>query len=153
VERDLLGIIEAATQDVMTTMAGFTVTCDRATSPDRLPLSGVLSRFDLAGVASGTGFVVCSPDLACRITSRMLQMECTAIDEDVLDAMGEIANMIIGNVKNVFERELGPISLSTPSVSILGSLEEWPAGDAITVAFTYKDTPLLALSFSDADTH
>ena len=39
-----------------------------------------------------------------------------AVDEEVLDAMAELTNMIIGNVKNELERELGPLGLSIPTV-------------------------------------
>jgi chemotaxis protein CheX len=39
-----------------------------------------------------------------------------AIDEDVLDAVAEVTNMIIGNVKTALESKLGAMGLSTPTV-------------------------------------
>ena len=39
-----------------------------------------------------------------------------AIDEDVLDAVAEVTNMIIGNVKTALENRLGAMGLSTPTV-------------------------------------
>ena len=42
-------------------------------------------------------------------------MQVTA-DEEVLDAVAELTNMIVGNVKTVLERKLGAMGLSTPTV-------------------------------------
>jgi chemotaxis protein CheX len=39
-----------------------------------------------------------------------------AIDEEVLDAIGEVTNMVLGNVKTALEEELGPMGLSIPTV-------------------------------------
>ena len=39
-----------------------------------------------------------------------------AVNEEVLDAVAEVANMIIGNVKSFFEEKLGPLNLSVPTV-------------------------------------
>jgi len=155
-KKDLVEIIERATQDVMTTMVGFGVQCDRALSPEQLPDTGVLSTFTLDGAASGTAIVVCSPALACRITSLMLQTECNAVNADVLDAMGEIANMIVGNVKNVVEAEAdaGRVTLSTPTVRVLGGAlnqEGDTKSEFITVAFRYNQSSFLSVSFSSQD--
>jgi chemotaxis protein CheX len=38
------------------------------------------------------------------------------VNVDVLDAMGEVANMVLGNVKSNLEEELGPMGLSSPTV-------------------------------------
>jgi chemotaxis protein CheX len=44
--------------------------------------------------------------------------EASSVDEDVLDAVAEITNMIIGSVKTDLEGELGPLGLSIPTVGI-----------------------------------
>src|SRR4029079_15151269 len=64
----------------------------------------------------GTGSVTCSRTLACRVCSQMLMVESTGVDEDVLDAVAELTNMIIGSVKNDLEPHLGPLGLSLPTV-------------------------------------
>ena len=46
----------------------------------------------------------------------MMLSEYSAIDDEVLDSMGEIANMIVGNVKTEMESRFGPMGLSTPTV-------------------------------------
>jgi chemotaxis protein CheX len=38
------------------------------------------------------------------------------MNEDVLDAVAEVTNMIIGNVKSALEDRLGAMGLSTPTV-------------------------------------
>ncbi len=42
--------------------------------------------------------------------------EYDSVNEDVLDAIAEITNMIIGNVKNALEQKVGEMGLSTPTV-------------------------------------
>ena len=50
------------------------------------------------------------------ISSAMLGMEYTEVGEDVLDAIAEMGNMIIGGFKTVAEDHLGPLGLSIPTV-------------------------------------
>jgi len=80
------------------------------------PNDGVVSFIGIAGSWVGTGSLSCSPAAACRICSCMLMMEATAVDEDVLDAVAELTNMIIGSVKTDLEQHLGPLGLSIPTV-------------------------------------
>jgi chemotaxis protein CheX len=77
---------------------------------------GVVSFIGVAGSWAGTGSVSCSPTLACRICSLMLMTEATSVDEEVLDAVAELTNMIVGNVKTDLENEVGPLGLSIPTV-------------------------------------
>ena len=76
----------------------------------------VVSFIGLAGAWVGTGTILCPPSLACRICSQMLMTEAKAVNEEVLDAMGELTNMVIGSVKNDLEHHLGPLGLSIPTV-------------------------------------
>jgi chemotaxis protein CheX len=43
-------------------------------------------------------------------------MEAEAVDGDVLDAVAEVANMVIGNVKTGLEQDLGPLGMSIPTI-------------------------------------
>ena len=54
--------------------------------------------------------------MACKIASAMLMAEYDSVDDDVLDAIAEVANMVVGNIKNLIEDDLGPMGLSTPTV-------------------------------------
>jgi chemotaxis protein CheX len=74
-------------------------------------ISGVVG---LSGKAAGTVVVSLSEAVALRATSAMLMMDATEIDSDVIDAVGEITNMVAGSAKaELYEYEL---SISLPSV-------------------------------------
>lgn len=76
------------------------------------PVSGIIG---LTGVGvSGTVVLTMSTELALKSASAMLMMEYTAIDGDVLDAVGEITNMIAGQAKAQLEEY--KLSLSLPNV-------------------------------------
>jgi chemotaxis protein CheX len=77
---------------------------------------GVVSFIGIAGNWTGTGSLTCSASLACRLCSRMLMTEVASLDEDVLDAIAELTNMIVGNVKSDLERYVGELGLSLPTV-------------------------------------
>src|ERR1035441_4502941 len=64
---------------------------------------------------TGTGRISCSAKFACRIASQMLMAEYAVVDAEVLDAVAEIANMILGNVKTALERSLGTMGMSIPT--------------------------------------
>ena len=70
----------------------------------------------LAGTYNGLVSVHVPWPLAISFTSLMLGMEVTEIDDDVNDAMGEIANMIAGSFKQHLSKGGSDIQLSTPSV-------------------------------------
>ena len=74
------------------------------------------SMVGLAGSHSGILAIHCPKKLALKITSNMLGMEVEDIDDDVNDAMGEIANMIGGDVKHIFSPGGADINLSIPTV-------------------------------------
>lgn len=64
----------------------------------------------------GSGSMHCSGDCAIRLASTLLMTDYSRVDEDVLDAVAEITNMIIGNVKTSLEDAVGMIGISTPTV-------------------------------------
>ena len=80
------------------------------------PGDGILAFVGLAGSWVGTGSVSCSSAFACKMSSQFLMTEYPSVNEDVLDAVAEVTNMIIGNVKTRLEEDLGPLGLSIPTV-------------------------------------
>lgn len=109
--------ITSATTEVFSMMLGIDVAAGEPFLDDSAGTeSGVLALLGLAGSWVGTGSISCSASLACRIASLMLMSEYAAINDDVLDAMAEVANMVIGNVKTKLEETLGTMNLSTPTV-------------------------------------
>jgi chemotaxis protein CheX len=93
---------------------------------------GVVSLIGLAGSWAGTGSIACSPAFACKISSQMLMADYEAVNDEVLDAIAEVTNMVMGNVKTRLEEILGPMGLSIPTVvygrnftTRTGRTEEW----------------------------
>jgi len=79
--------------------------------------AGVVSFVGLAGSdCAGTGSLQCQSSVACQLASRFLMSEFPSVDETVLDAFGELTNMIVGNFKNEVEKRVGPLALSIPTV-------------------------------------
>jgi chemotaxis protein CheX len=110
--------IRASTDEVFSTMVGLSVVAGPPTIEQQPPSaqSGTVALIGLAGGWSGTGCVACSATLACKLAGQFLSTKYEAVDDEVLDALGEIANMIIGNVKGALEEPLGPMGLSSPTI-------------------------------------
>lgn len=114
----LAQMIRTATDDVFGTMLGMTLKPE-APYIEHVPpehFDGVVSFIGMAGTWAGTGSICCSSQFACRLSGNFLMTELTEVDEQVLDAIGELTNMILGNVKNEVELQLGPMGLSIPTV-------------------------------------
>jgi len=114
----LAASIVAATEEVFSTMLGMELHAESYYLDHKAsrPTDGVVSLIGLAGSWVGTGSIACSAELACRISSQFLMSEYEAVNEEVLDAIAELTNMIIGNVKTMIEEDLGPLGLSIPTV-------------------------------------
>jgi len=116
-EEQLARFIVDATQEVFSTM----VMMD---AQDDFPLQEPVQRFKcsitgmvgFAGIYSGVISVHCPVDLALKITSSMLGIECSEENEDLNDAIGEIANMLGGGVKQVLSKGGQDVKLSIPTV-------------------------------------
>lgn len=115
---ELVAAIRGATNDVFSTMLNLELTPGDVflEKEEPAPASGVVSLIGLAGPWVGSGSVSCTAEFACKIASHLLQTEYPAMNEDVLDAVAEVTNMIIGNVKTTLEDRLGEMGLSTPTV-------------------------------------
>jgi len=143
----IVSCISQASANVFTTMLGVDIRQGAVTiesgSPD--PNDGVVSLIGLAGSWTGLGSLTCSPALACRICSQLLMAESTSVDEEVLDAVAELTNMIVGSVKTDLEQELGPLGLSIPTVVFGRNFKTRSAGHSewIVVPFFWDDECLL----------
>jgi chemotaxis protein CheX len=110
--------IRAATEEVFATMLGAEIDFDESAKSD--PDSGLMAMVGLTGDWSGAGTLSCSPALGNRAAAAMFMSDPvpdpTAINDEVLDAVAELTNMVIGNIKNTLEHNLGPMAISIPSV-------------------------------------
>jgi chemotaxis protein CheX len=114
----LVKIVRESTEEVFSTMLGIGLEqvdayVDKSAPP---AVDGILAFVGLAGSWVGTGSVSCSSTFACKMSSQFLMADYQSVNEDVLDALAEVTNMIIGNVKTKLEEDLGPMGLSIPTV-------------------------------------
>ena len=118
VQNLIVGSMGPAVLQVFATMLGVEVAGSEIVLAGGFPepAEGIFSFIGIVGNWTGTGSVICSSKLACRICSRMLMSEATSVNEEVLDAIAELTNMIIGNIKTDLETHLGPLGLSIPTV-------------------------------------
>jgi len=109
--------IRASAEEVFVTMLGSALRFQEAhlDKGTATPLDGVICLIGMAGKWSGTGTMSCSAEFACQIASQMLMAEYTTVSAEVLDAVAEIANMVLGNVKTALEERLGPMGMSIPA--------------------------------------
>jgi len=75
-------------------------------------ISGIIG---LSGEVIGAVAISMKGKTAFKITTILTDTEHTTLDADVTDAVGEIINIIAGNVKKDFEEELR-IKISLPSI-------------------------------------
>ncbi len=143
----IIDSIRSSTANVFSTMLGVelgtgSVRIDGAAAE---PNDGVVSFIGIAGTWAGTGSISCSPQMACRICSQLLMTESSAVNEDVLDAVAELTNMIIGSVKTDLEGHLGPLGLSIPTVVFGRNFKTRSAGSTewMNVTFDWDGERLL----------
>ena len=117
-EKTIVEFVRAAAADVFSTMLGLEIGNEAGYTDQSAPTvsDGVLAFVGIAGTWTGAGVISCSAAFACRICNQLLMTEATSVNEEVLDAVGEVANMIIGNFKTMIEEVLGPLGLSIPTV-------------------------------------
>lgn len=117
-EKLIVDSIVKSTEAVFSTMLDAQVTFEGAAIERQPPgpSDGVVSFIGLAGAWAGSGSLSCSPGMACRVCAQMLMAEFSAVDNEVLDAVAELTNMIVGGVKTDLEPRLGPLGLSIPTV-------------------------------------
>lgn len=126
--------VRSAVENVCGTMLGCEVVVGKTRQIGH-PLQesdGVVALLGMAGPWVGTGALTCKPELACKLAGAFLLTEYDTVNDDVLDAVAELANMVIGNLKVAIEEEVGEMGLSTPTTIFgasfttkIGGSEEW----------------------------
>ncbi|MDO9307855.1 MAG: chemotaxis protein CheX [Deltaproteobacteria bacterium] len=145
-EEQLASYVISATQDVFSTMIMMDVV-------DEFPMKEPVSRFKcsitgmvgFAGTYSGVISIHCPVELALKITSNMLGIECDEVNDDLNDAIGEIANMLGGSVKQVLSKGGLDVKLSIPTV-ISGedyTVNSLSDSDCVVIPFVVEDYKLL----------
>lgn len=76
-------------------------------------ISGMLG---FAGDIQGMLTIHCPQDVAFAITSTLLGIDVDEVDDDVKDTVGEMANMILGGIKDGFVEHGVQINLAVPTI-------------------------------------
>lgn len=145
-EEQVAGYVIDATKEVFSTMVMMDVVGD-------FPLTEPVSRFKccitgivgFAGTYSGVISIHCPIALALKVTSNMLGVDCDEVNDDLNDAIGEIANMLGGSVKQVLSKGGLDVKLSIPTV-ISGedyTVNSLSDNDCVVVPFTVEGHTLL----------
>ncbi len=139
----IVASLSAAAYEVFTVMLATDLVTGEPYSEKNPPgcKDTLVSLIGLAGDWTGTGGIRCTADTACRMASAFLMTEYDAVNSEVLDALAELTNMIVGNFKLLMEPHTGPLGLSIPSVVYgrnytlrNGSSEDWTV-----VPFTFGE--------------
>lgn len=113
---DLRQQIIDATVEIFTTMVMMDITPgDQRDIGSRPIKSSITGMIGLAGTQKGVLAIHIPNEVAMAITSSFLGMDVDEINDDVLDAVGELANMLGGNVKAILSEKGRDIDLSLPS--------------------------------------
>lgn len=123
--------ITDATVEIFTAMVMMDITPGSPITEQLKPLrNSITGMVGLAGTHKGVLAIHVPNGVAIAITSNFLGMEVTSVDEDVQDAIGEVANMLAGSVKSILADSGREIQLSLPS-TIQGEEYRLQAGDDI----------------------
>jgi len=145
-EEMVAGYVIDATREIFSTMVMMAVA-------DNFPLKEPVKRFKcsitgmvgFAGTYSGMISIHCPVPLALKITSNMLGQNSDDVDSDLKDAIGEIANMLGGSVKQELSKGGLDIKLSIPTV-ISGenyTINSLADNDCVVVPFTVEEHTML----------
>lgn len=103
----------SATHDVFQTMLGWELTVGSPTKGGANPVFDVSGLIGLSGVCRGMVVISMGQSTALKAAGALLGMEPTELDADVLDALGELTNMIGGTSKTRLEEYALTIGLPT----------------------------------------
>lgn len=131
-------IIES-TAEIFSTMVMMEVSVQGDITDDLLPLqNSITGVIGLAGTYKGVLAIHCPNEVAMAITGSFLGMDVEEINEDVEDAVGEIANMLGGSVKSILSENGRDIDLSLPSIIRGESYEFQPTREVDRVVIPFE---------------
>lgn len=141
--------VTAIATDVWASLVGFDEHLTPLAQPQaHLPLDALSAWVLVVGPWSGSLVLTCAPATAAALTRAVLRADDDEelTEEDVADALGEVANVIGGNVKALL---VEPSSLGLPQV---GPGMEAPAGHVVLqLDLAWRGQPVL-LSLRSAAT-
>ncbi len=109
---------QKSVQDVFQSMASVSLTSEEPSPMGDDAEGQIIGSVDFAGEASGIICIYASLKFAKNVTSKMLGIAEAEVDSDemVNDAIGELSNMVAGNVKSRLCDGGWPCTLTIPSI-------------------------------------
>jgi chemotaxis protein CheX len=106
----------ASTIEIFTSMVMMEIAIDDEVSQNYgTLLNSITGMVGLTGTTKGVLAIHIPHTVAFAITGNFLGIELEEVNEDVEDAIGELANMVGGNVKSLLSEKGRDIELSLPS--------------------------------------
>jgi chemotaxis protein CheX len=140
--KEWIPLLELATREVFEMMLGCKLAAQSEIAVDgSFDITGMVG---LAGQMCGVLTVRCTAKSATLMASKMLGMEPAEGSQDVLDALGEICNMVAGNFKNKVAGMGDGCMLSVPTV-ITGkdySLHSLADSGTLEVGLLFENMPI-----------
>jgi chemotaxis protein CheX len=140
-EQNWLPILERATQEVFEIMLGCQVKPAEPAEPK--PKGGFTAIVGMAGALCGVVTLCCAPQTAGQIAKGMLG-DTADSEREVVDALGEMCNMIAGNFKNKLAGTDERCMLSVPSVVSGGEycLHSMADGHSVELVLLFENAPV-----------
>lgn len=115
-----INVLLESTVSVLSTMAMVEATPGKpAVKSSQSPLGDITGIIDLSGQsAQGSLAISFSEAAILDITEKMLGEQSSAIDDTVVDVVGEITNMITGSAKRLFSEQGLEFDLTRPSTLV-----------------------------------
>lgn len=136
---EIAGKIVEATNEIFSTMVMMEVAVEGKITDSMSPLKdSITGVIGLAGTHKGVLAIHFPHSVAMAITGSFLGMDVEELNEDVEDAVGELANMLGGNVKSILSEKGRDIELSLPSVISGASYDFQPTREVDRVVIPFQ---------------
>lgn len=123
-------LIDSA-KEIFSTMVMMEISVNGDHMVESIPLTESISGvIGMAGTHKGVLAIHIPNKVAMAITGSFLGMDVDEINEDVEDAVGELANMLGGNVKSILSEKGKDIELSLPTTITGQQYDFQPTKDA-----------------------
>ena len=91
---------------------------DLSISKDAKTRAEISAIIGLSGEIVGSAVISLPKKLALNVASAMFMEELTEINDDVKDAIGELANIVVGTARNKLKDAGHDVTISTPTIII-----------------------------------
>lgn len=113
---DYRGIIDQAVGEIFSSMLFLDVTALPEVPTSRFGERMLTGMIGFAGNLRGTVTIHLPVPVAIAITNAFLELDLDEVNDEVKDAIGELANMVAGGIKYLLPEQGQDVQLSVPSV-------------------------------------